>query len=326
MRRVQGTAGVSPIECINADLNKWNVRWDIRNNPGTEEGRATGINYMEETFLFEPTVEDVQQIISFWCGSGEQAARFVLEGKTVEVNEQGLSFLRDRTKQADKDGEEAVFLSTLDGVVVVTPQEALFIVEELTRYMSAHVKATLRKLEEIEQAGSIEVLTAINFSEGYPEAVSMTLDEIGEAIARRKPTTEQQAVMFARMAINTVDLGDNEALSVKDLHPAWETFIGKELKAKSRVTYRDGLYRVRQDINPVLENQPPCRDTAALYEEINEEHAGTADDPIPYNNNMELFAGKYYSQGGTVYECVRDTGQAVYQDLEELVRVYVEEV
>lgn len=326
MKRVQGTVGVSLFECINADLNKWNVRWDVQNNPADKEGKVKGINYMEETFLFKPDAEDVRQIISFWCGSEEQTARFVLEGKTVEVNEQGLSFLRARAEQAEKDGEETVFLSTQEGVMVVTPIEALFIVDELTRYMSAYVKATLGKLDEIEKADNIETLTAIDFFEGYPEAVAMTLDEIGEAIAGQKPTTEQQAVMFARMTINTVDLDNNDALAVKDLHPAWETYIGKELKAKSRVTYQDGLFRARQDINPVLENQPPSVDTAALYEEINEEHAGTAADPIPYNNNMELFAGKYYSQGGVVYKCIRDTGQAVYQDLAELVGVYVEEV
>jgi hypothetical protein len=44
-----------------------------------------------------------------------------------------------------------------------------------------------------------------------------------------------------------------------------------------------------------LENQPPSIDTAALYEEIVEDHAGTKEDPIPYNNNMELKLGKYYS-------------------------------
>ena len=33
MKRVQGTKGVSLFECINADQNKWNVRWDVRDNP-----------------------------------------------------------------------------------------------------------------------------------------------------------------------------------------------------------------------------------------------------------------------------------------------------
>ena len=154
----------------------------------------------------------------------------------------------------------------------------------------------------------------------------MTLEEVRAAIRSRKATPEQQAVLFARMAINTMDLSNADALAVKDLHPSWESFIGKPLKAKSRVTYQGRLYRVRQDISSVLENQPPSTHTAALYEEINEENAGTKDDPIPYNNNMELFAGKYYSQNGVVYKCTRNTGQAVYQDLAGLVGIYVEKV
>lgn len=84
MKRVKGTAGVSLFECINADQNKWNVRWDVQENPETDEGQTNGVNYMEETFLFKPDLSDVQQIISFWCGSTEATAKFVLDGKTIE--------------------------------------------------------------------------------------------------------------------------------------------------------------------------------------------------------------------------------------------------
>lgn len=77
--------------------------------------------------------------------------------------------------------------------------------------------------------------------------------------------------------------------------------------------------------NPaVLENQPPSIHTAALYEEINETHAGTLEDPIPYNNNMALEEGKYYSQDGVTYLCTNSTGQAVYNNLSDLVGIYVE--
>ena len=66
------------------------------------------------------------------------------------------------------------------------------------------------------------------------------------------------------------------------------------------------------------------QDYAALSEEINETNAGTKEDPIPYNNNMELFEGKYYSQNSITYKCTRNTEQAVYQDLSGLVGIYVE--
>lgn len=126
------------------------------------------------------------------------------------------------------------------------------------------------------------------------------------------------------LTVNTMSLTDDEALSVKSVYPQWSEFIGKALSKDMKVQYDGKLYKVRQEISAVLENQPPSIDTAALYEEINENHAGTLEDPIPYNNNMALEEGKYYSQGGVTYLCTRSTGQAVYNNLSELVGIYVE--
>ena len=39
---------------------------------------------------------------------------------------------------------------------------------------------------------------------------------------------------------------------------------------------------------------------------------------------MELFAGKYYTQSGVKYKCTRNTEQAVFQNLADLVGIYVE--
>ena len=63
---------------------------------------------------------------------------------------------------------------------------------------------------------------------------------------------------------------------------------------------------------------------AALYTVIDVAHAGTQDDPIPYNGNMALMEGLYYTQGGVTYLCSRSTGQSVYNALAELVGLYVE--
>lgn len=137
-------------------------------------------------------------------------------------------------------------------------------------------------------------------------------------------TTIRQVAMFATMAVNSMSLSDEQALEIKDLYPEWSSFIGKPLDAGFKVLYEGRLYKVRQQIAEVLENQAPSELTAALYEEINETAAGTPEDPIPYNGNMELVEGKYYSQAGISYRCVRSTGQAVYHDLSALVGIYVE--
>jgi hypothetical protein len=326
MKRVQGTKGVSLFECINADQNKWNVRWDVQDNPADKDGKVKGINYMEETFPFKPDLTDVKSVMSIWCSGEEAVGSFVLDAKNITLERSGILLLRSQAEQAVKEGAASMPLITDDGVVEVAPIEALFVAGRiLANYGDCHKNIT-DQLEAISQAGSIEVLTAINFQEGYPVPVSMTLEEVRAAIVSEKKTPEQQAVLFARMTINNTDLTNTDALTVKELHPEWNDFIGKPLKAKFRVQYDGHLYRVRQDIATVLKNQPPGIDTAALYEEINEDHAGTQDDPIPYNNNMELFSGKYYSQNGITYHCTRDTGQAVYQDLSALVGIYVEKV
>ena len=66
--------------------------------------------------------------------------------------------------------------------------------------------------------------------------------------------------------------------------------------------------------------------TEAIWEEICESHDGTKYDPIPYNGNMALQNGLYYTQSGVLYRCTRDTGNPVYHALSELVGVYVEVV
>lgn len=135
----------------------------------------------------------------------------------------------------------------------------------------------------------------------------------------------QMIGLFAT-SINKMELTDEQSLQFKDLYPEWKTFINQKLEAGFKVLYEDKLYKVKQTIEQVLENQPPSIDTAALYEEINETNEGTLEDPIPYNNNMELFAGKYYSQNGVIYKCTRNTEQAIYQDLSGLVGIYVQTV
>lgn len=130
--------------------------------------------------------------------------------------------------------------------------------------------------------------------------------------------TAKLAASFA-----AVSFTDEQAVQVKELYPHWEDCVGGPLKTGDRVLYDGLLYKVRQDIESVQTGQYPSVDTAALYEEIVYNHAGTMDDPIPYNNNMELFNGKYYSQDGVTYYCFRDSGQAVYNPLKDLVSLYV---
>ncbi len=120
------------------------------------------------------------------------------------------------------------------------------------------------------------------------------------------------------------DITDEEALKRPLLAYSWDTYIGGSLAKGQVVSHSGNLWRVRQDVAAVLKGQEPSMATAALYEVIEVEPSGTKSDPISYTPPMEIFKGKYYTQGGVLYRCTRDSGQALSHDLAALVGLYVE--
>lgn len=113
---------------------------------------------------------------------------------------------------------------------------------------------------------------------------------------------------------------DEVALMGAALYPEWAA--GKSYAAGNRLQYAGKLYKVIQEHTSSEEWTPDK--TPALFTQIDETHAGTLDDPIPYSGNMILESGKYYTQDGVIYRCTRDTGTAVFNDLADLVNIYVE--
>lgn len=135
---------------------------------------------------------------------------------------------------------------------------------------------------------------------------------------------------FRQIAQNAVarlnGLTGSEAIANKNLYLTWGECIGKNVVKGFKFTYDNKLFEVIQPSLIIQEQWIPGQGTESLYAEINEENAGTLEDPIPYNNNMQLYNGKYYTQYGVVYLCNRDTGIPVYNALKDLVGVYVEVV
>ena len=118
-------------------------------------------------------------------------------------------------------------------------------------------------------------------------------------------------------------LSDVDALDAIELFEEWEP--DTEYPQFKRLRYDGTLYRVRQLHTSSALYPPGSTGSEALYEEVAEPGQGdTPDNPIPYNNNMELFEGKYYSQNNVVYICTRSTGTAVFNPLADLVGIYVE--
>jgi hypothetical protein len=117
-------------------------------------------------------------------------------------------------------------------------------------------------------------------------------------------------------------LDDNTALRMLEFYPGWTTNTSYTIGYK--IKYNGRLYKVLQAHTSQDGWKPDV--TPSLWTEICESHEGTLEDPIPYNNNMILENGKYYNQDYEIYLCVRDTVNAVYHNLSELVGLYVKEV
>lgn len=123
--------------------------------------------------------------------------------------------------------------------------------------------------------------------------------------------------------MNTYDLSPSEALQVKDRYPEWET--GINVKTGERYRVEDVLWECIKE-HTTQDNWKPSMATASLWKVVDEEHAGTIDDPIVYIPPMEIFKDKYYIQNGVKYKCTRNSEQPLTHDLSALVGLYVEKV
>lgn len=147
-----------------------------------------------------------------------------------------------------------------------------------------------------------------------------------EKIERTRPlTAEEVTAMLIKQQVNTLEVDDNTALRMVEFYPAWNGLIGQTVdKAGFRFTYGGKLYKTIPANHTFQANWVPGVGTESLYTRIDETHDGSLYDPIPYDGNMALEAGKYYSQGGVIYLCTRDTVNPVYSELSELLGLYVE--
>ena len=140
---------------------------------------------------------------------------------------------------------------------------------------------------------------------------------------RTRPlTAEEVTALLIKQQINGLTVDDNTALRMLEFYPEWAAGVG--YTAGYKVQYGGKLWRCLQAHTAQVGWEP--ENAASLWEQINETHAGTLDDPIPYDGNMALEAGKYYIQDYVIYLCNRDTGNPVYNPLAELVGLYVDTV
>lgn len=320
MRILKASSTLKPQLLEYIGSGSWRVRWNISKEQKEE---AELYEYVEAELGYKAAIEELKTIVVNWVRDNFQPNSFYIDGHKYWASDAERATIKS---QCESDAESStISLTCDDSIITLKAQLALQVMMMIDNYSSEYKKVVETLVNEINQCSTIEEINELNFKLELPEEVHTTQVELGRlASNRQKNSKENQAILFAKMTINATPLTDNQAISVKNLHPEWKEFIGKSLSTGFRVLHEDALYKVRQDISVVLENQPPSIYTAALYEEINKTHDGTKTDPIPYNNNMALELGKYYIQDDIIYMCTRDTGQAVYQDLSDLVGIYVQ--
>lgn len=121
-------------------------------------------------------------------------------------------------------------------------------------------------------------------------------------------------------------LEDSVALTAVELFPKWQDLCekGVEVEKGFRFQYDNKLYRTEQEKYTFVAHYVPGVGTESLFSKVDETHKGTIEDPIPYETNMEIYEGLYYSQNGVTYLCIRNSGQPLHHDLSALVGSYVE--
>lgn len=260
-------------------------------------------------------------------GNGSYVYRFNIEEVVPELTDENA-------------GEEKVSQWKCEEVTVWIPVTSDKVIEAVIRakYTESAELALVNKFNAYQQgldveAGIVEEYTEyLSFVANVKRQVRKDLGEETSETPKATALTPKATALTPRIAdiaklltltVNTMSLTDSDALAVKSVYPDWGTLIGKTVKKDEKMQCDGKLWKVLQE-HTVQEQWKPGTGTESLYTEIVESAAGTEDDPIPYDNNMELEQGKYYSQDGEVYLCTRDTEIPVYNPLKDLVGIYVE--
>lgn len=166
--------------------------------------------------------------------------------------------------------------------------------------------------------GNIIALTNEEIAEMQRQMRLAAIEERSRALS-----LEEVTAMLIPTLVNTLSVDDNTALRMRQFYPAWAA--NSAYNVGEKVQYWDKLWRCVQAHTSALGWEPSTA-TASLWEQINETHDGSIDDPIPYDGNMALANSLYYIQNGVIYQCIRDTVNPVYNALADLVGLYVVEI
>lgn len=178
------------------------------------------------------------------------------------------------TQVAEVPAEERKFV---DSVYIGTPEEAM----------------KWREVTEAEKEAMLYQQAVLDIDKLSPEFLDCLNKVVQEVPAR----------------INDKQFTPDEALAAKKWYPTWgdeNAPIGKQVDAGFRFNHSGKMYEVIKP-HELNETWVPGEGTESLYFVVQESHAGTSDDPIPWQLNMKLELDKYYTEDGVKYQCIRSS-------------------
>lgn len=201
--------------------------------------------------------------------------------------------------------------------------------ENYTKYAGLFLKDNTcivyltQPVDELEsRVGTIE--STVNALSSQVSESKQNIDSMKESIVDKETSN---AILLVSKSI-AQNLSDQDAIQCKKLYSEWQLLVDMKYTAQNKgfkfvYTNDTGvckLFKTAQD-NLTFQSQyvPGSQGTESIYTVIDESHAGTQEDPIPYEKNMELFEGKYYTQNDQLYLCIRNSGIAMQYDLEDLI-------
>ena len=204
----------------------------------------------------------------------------------------------------------------------------IFIIEENGKIMSVE-SFKFSDCVEIEVDKDFNVMNIFDYKYEDGKLVELTPEEKEEFYPTEKDEkAEQEATLEQMMAVSArtsflIELPDIEAAKIPLCYDPW--VVDKLYKVGDRVENGGKLWKCRTE-HTSQENWKPSIGTASIWEVIDVEHEGTLEDPIPYDQTMTVYQGKYYIEEDIIYKCLRSSGQPLYASCASLVGDYFEKV
>lgn len=165
-----------------------------------------------------------------------------------------------------------------------------------------------------EQIATLEGMTDAEY-EDYTEP------EV-ETYVKDVPSADDIVNQLKELAQTQVaELSDDEAKKVPALFPLWET--DKAYAVGDRVWYQASLYKCVQAHTSQSTWNP--KDAVSLWANVSEESQeadGSREHPFAWESGMTSYNGKYYTEEGVLYLCIRDSGNPLYFPIASLIGTY----